>query len=272
MNTDAFLQATILGCGSSAGVPRLGGPDGTGDWGACDPENPKNRRRRCSLLVRRGGTAVLVDTSPDMREQLLAARVAHLDAVLMTHPHADQTNGIDDLRPLNFLMRRRVDMYADAAALAHLKRQFSYCFETPFGSEYPPIITGHIIPEPFSPFALTGVGGPIPVLAFWQQHGPVKSLGFRFGGLAYSSDVSGLDENAFAVLEGVDTWIVDALRYTPHPTHANIATALSWIERVKPRRAILTNLHIDVDYAELAAQLPAGIEPAFDGMIVDASL
>jgi phosphoribosyl 1,2-cyclic phosphate phosphodiesterase len=270
--TDNRLQATILGCGSSAGVPRLGGPDGAGDWGACDPTNPKNRRRRCSLLVRRGGTTVLVDTSPDMREQLLSARVTYLDAVLMTHPHADQTNGIDDLRPLTFLMHRHVDMYGDRGTLAHLARQFSYCFETPIGSEYPPIITGHVIPEPFSPFALNGAGSAIPVLAFWQEHGPVRSLGFRFGSLAYSSDVSDLDEAAFAALEGVDTWIVDALRYKPHPTHANVDTALSWIARVRPKRAILTNLHIDLDYGELAAQLPDGVEPAYDGMIVDAPL
>ncbi|HEY4265524.1 MAG TPA: MBL fold metallo-hydrolase [Micropepsaceae bacterium] len=266
------LCATILGCGSSAGVPRLGGPNGVGDWGACDPADPKNRRRRCSLLVERGRTAVLVDTSPDMREQLLAARVIHLDAVLMTHPHADQTNGIDDLRPLTFLMKRRVDMYADEAALAHLSRQFSYCFETPAGTEYPPIITGHVIAEPFSPFHVNGEGGAIPVVAFWQGHGPVRSLGFRSGGLAYSSDVSDLDAAAFAALEGVETWILDALRYTPHPTHANLETALAWIARVKPRRAILTNLHIDMDYAELAAQLPAGVEPAYDGMIVEVPL
>jgi phosphoribosyl 1,2-cyclic phosphate phosphodiesterase len=266
------LQATILGCGSSAGVPRLGGPDGTGDWGACDPKNPKNRRRRCSLLVRRGGSTLLVDTSPDMREQLLAARVTNLDAVLMTHPHADQTNGIDDLRPLTFLMRKRVDMYADKATLDHLSWQFSYCFETPAGTEYPPIINGHVIPEPFSPFAINGAGGPIPALAFWQAHGPVRSLGFRFGKLGYSSDVRGVDQSAFAALEGVETWIVDALRYKPHPTHANVETALSWIARVKPKRAILTNLHIDVDYAELAAQLPAGVEPAYDGMILDVPL
>jgi phosphoribosyl 1,2-cyclic phosphate phosphodiesterase len=270
--SSARIEATILGCGSSAGVPRLGGPDGSGDWGDCDPANPRNRRRRCSLLLRRGGTNVLVDTSPDMREQLLAARVTRLDGVLMTHPHADQTNGIDDLRPLTFIMRKRVDMYADEPALDHLRRQFAYCFETPFGTEYPPIITAHAIAEPFSPFEINGAGGPIPVLAFWQAHGPVRSLGFRFGGLAYSSDVSDLDEFAFAALEGVETWIVDALRYRPHPTHANVETALSWIARVKPKRAILTNLHIDVDYQRLAAELPAGVEPAYDGMIVDAPL
>lgn len=272
MTANNRIQATILGCGSSAGVPRLGGPDGTGDWGACDPGNSKNRRRRCSLLVRRGDTAVLVDTSPDMREQLLAARVSRLDGVLMTHPHADQTNGIDDLRPLTFIMKKRIEMYADERALTHISRQFSYCFTPPPDLGYPPIINGHVIPEPFSGFALDGAGGSIPVLAFWQQHGPIRSLGFRFGGLAYSSDVSGLDEAAFAALEGVDTWILDALRYAPHPTHANVGTALEWIARVKPRRAVLTNMHIDIDYAELAAQLPEGVEPAYDGMIVDAPL
>ena len=266
------LVATILGSGSSSGVPRLGGHNGAGDWGACDPTNPKNRRRRCSLLLRRGATTVLVDTSPDLREQLLDSRVTRLEAVLMTHPHADQTNGIDDLRPLTFLMRKRVDMYADTATLDHLMRQFAYCFMTPEGSEYPPIITGHIIPEPFSTFEIAGQGGEIPVLAFWQMHGPMRSLGYRFGPLAYSSDVSDLDDKAFAALEGVDTWIVDALRYNPHPTHANVKTALEWIGRVKPRRAVLTNLHHDLDFEQLRAQLPKGVEPAYDGMTLEAAV
>jgi len=266
------LVATILGSGSSAGVPRLGGAMGAGDWGACDPKNPKNRRRRCSLLVRRGPTTVLVDTSPDLREQLLSAHVAHIDGVVMTHPHADQTNGIDDLRPLMFLMKRRVDMHADMATLNHLKTQFAYCFSTPPGSEYPPIITGHEIAEPFAPFEINGEGGPVPVLAFWQDHGPIRSLGYRFGPIAYSSDVKDLNDTAFTALEGVKVWIVDALRYTKHPTHANVATALTWIERVKPERAILTNLHHDLDYEELRAQLPAGVEPAYDGMTIEARL
>lgn len=264
----SLLVATILGSGSSAGVPRLGGPNGAGDWGACDPTNPKNRRRRCSLLVRRGETTVLVDTSPDLREQLLSANVAHLDGVLMTHPHADQTNGIDDLRPLMFLMRRRVEMYADRGTLDHLKQQFGYCFATPPGSEYPPIITGHEIPEPFAPFQISGGGGEVPVLAFWQDHGAIESLGYRFGPIAYSSDVKDLDDAAFRALEGVKLWIVDALRYNEHPTHANVATALSWIERVRPERAVLTNLHHDIDYEQLRAQLPKGVEPAYDGMTI----
>jgi len=253
-------------------VPRLGGPDGAGDWGACDPKNPKNRRRRCSILLRRGKTTVLVDTSPDLREQLLSERVTELDGVLMTHPHADQTNGIDDLRPLTFLMHRRVDVHAEVATLERLMEQFGYCFLTPEGSEYPPILTGHLIPEPFRAFEIAGAGGAIPVLAFWQQHGPARSLGFRFGPLAYSSDVSALDEAAFAALAGVECWIVDALRYKPHPTHANVETALSWIARLKPKRAVLTNLHLDLDYAQLAAELPQGVVPAYDGMTVSVSL
>jgi len=270
MTTADYLEAVVLGCGSSAGVPRLGGADGSGDWGACDPDNPKNRRRRCSLLVRRGRTTVLVDTAPDLREQLLSARCTHLDAVLMTHPHADQTNGIDDLRPLTFINRRRIPMYGDRTTMAHLKQQFAYCFESVH--DYPAIITPHDIDEPFMPFQITNEGGPLPVLAFWQRHGPVRSLGYRFGSLAYSSDVSELDAAAFAALQGIDTWILDALRYREHPTHANVDTALRWIERVKPKRAILTNFNVDIDYARLASELPKGIEPAYDGMIITAPI
>lgn len=262
------IEATILGCGSSGGVPRLGGPDGAGAWGACDPHNPKNRRLRCSLLVRTGATTVLIDTSPDLRQQLLAVRVKALDAVLMTHAHADQTNGIDDLRPLAQLMGRRVDLYADSGMLAHLMRQFGYCFATPEGSEYPPILTGHVIPEPFQPLAIEGAGGALPVRAFWQNHGRVRSLGYRFGPLAYSSDVNALDDGAFVALEGVECWIVDALRYRVHPSHANVEAALSWIARVKPKRAILTNLHNDLDYEKLRRELPPGVEPAYDGMTI----
>jgi phosphoribosyl 1,2-cyclic phosphate phosphodiesterase len=266
------IAATILGCGSSGGVPRLGGPDGAGAWGVCDPANRKNRRRRCSLLVRMSGTTVLVDTSPDLREQLLDARVAHLDGVLMTHPHADQTNGIDDLRVLTHVMGRRIDMHADAATLAHLKRQFGYCFETPPGSEYPPILNGFVIPEPFESFTIAGPGGALPVRAFWQTHGRIKSLGYRFGNLAYSSDVHHLGDDVFALLEGLDCWIVDALRYRAHVSHANVETALAWIARVKPKRAVLTNLHNDLDYETLKRELPSGVEPAYDGMTITASV
>jgi phosphoribosyl 1,2-cyclic phosphate phosphodiesterase len=271
-----IIEATILGCGSSSGVPRLGGPDGAGDWGACDSTNPKNRRKRCSLLVRRksaaGETAVLVDTSPDLREQLLAARVSKLDAVLITHDHADQLHGIDDLRAIAYLMRRKIDFYSDAGTLDRIQRRFRYCFEMPDGSDYPPILTAKPLHEPFRPMAIEDAGGPVPVDIFEQTHGPIQSLGFRFGPIAYSSDVNQLTEDAFTVLEGVDTWIVDALRYTPHPTHANVETALGWISRVKPRHAVLTNLHIDIDYETLKRELPAGIEPAYDGLTVEAAI
>lgn len=270
------LEAVILGSGSSSGVPRLGGPDGAGDWGACDPANPKNRRRRCSLLVRRKGqegeTAILVDTAPDLREQLLGARVSAVDAVLVTHDHADQLHGIDDLRALAYLMRRRIDVYSDHGCIDRIRHRFRYCFETPEGSEYPPIMNARALPETLAPIAIAGAGGTIPVAIFEQVHGRIRSLGFRFGPIAYSSDVNRLPEEAFAVLEGVEIWIVDALRYAPHPTHANVATALEWIARVRPRRAVLTNLHIDLDYETLKRELPAGVEPAYDGLAVRAEI
>jgi len=266
------LEVTILGCGSSSGVPRVGGPGGAGDWGACDPADPKNRRRRCSILARRksagGETALLVDTAPDLREQLLDARCGGLDAVLITHNHADQTHGLDDLRAIAYAMRRRIDLYSDRSGLDGLMRRFGYCFETPEGSSYPPILSAREIAEPFAQFAVDGAGGSIPVLAFPQEHGGIRALGFRLGPLAYSSDVNGLSEAAFAALEGVECWIVDALRHTAHPTHANVATALGWIARVKPRHAVLTNLHIDLDYEALKRELPPGVEPAYDGMVI----
>ena len=258
------LDVTILGCGSSGGVPRLGGPDGAGYWGACDPHNPKNRRRRCSILVRQGDARLLVDTSPDLREQLLAARVTALDGVLITHDHADQLHGLDDLRVLYLLNRKRIGLWSDARGLEGVRAKFHYVLQTPHGSEYPPICDAYKIPEPFRPFAIAG----IPVLAFGVGHGRIRSLGYRFGPIAYCPDADALDEAAFAALEGVECWIVDALRYTPHPSHAHVGRTLEWIARVKPKRAILTNMHVDLDYATLAAELPPGVEPAFDGMTI----
>jgi phosphoribosyl 1,2-cyclic phosphate phosphodiesterase len=269
------LSVTILGCGSSGGVPRLGGADGSGSWGACDPDNPRNRRRRCSILVKResprGTTTLLVDTSPDLRQQLLDARTAWLDGVIVTHDHADQLHGIDDLRLVFHVMHRRVDLYSDKTTMREIRHRFGYCFETPEGGVYPPILNAHIIAEPFREFAIPGPGGAIPVLPFWQQHGPIRSLGLRFGPIAYSSDVNDLPEKSFAALEGTACWILDALRYTPHPTHANVETALAWIARVKPRRAVLTNLHLDLDYETLKRELPDGVEPAYDGMVITTS-
>lgn len=268
----ASLEVTILGCGSSGGVPRIGGPDGAGNWGACDPKNPKNRRRRCSILVRKiadeNETAVLVDTAPDMREQLIDARCGALDAVLITHDHADQLHGLDDLRAVVLSMRKRLDVYMDPVTQKGVMNRFAYTFVQPPGSDYPPILNAREIAEPFRDFTIAGAGGELPVRAFGQEHGRVHSLGYRFGPVAYSSDVNGLGDEAFGVIEGVDTWIVDALRYTPHPSHANVETALKWIARVKPRRAILTNLHVDLDYETLKAELPSGVSPAYDGMVL----
>ncbi|MEJ0042428.1 MAG: MBL fold metallo-hydrolase [Rhizomicrobium sp.] len=217
-----------------------------------------------------GATQILVDTAPDMREQLLGARVSALDGVLITHDHADQLHGLDDLRMVALNMGRRVDVYTDAATYEGVLARFGYCFVQPAGSDYPPILNGIQIGEPFAPFAVEGKGGPVPVLAFHQGHGRIRSLGFRFGPIAYSSDVDALDDAAFAALEGVECWIVDALRYTPHPSHAHVARALDWIARVKPKRAILTNMHVDLDYATLAAELPPGVVPAYDGMVIGA--
>ncbi len=262
------MKVTILGCGSSGGVPRIGGTDGQGDWGACDPAEPRNRRRRCSILVENGPTRVLVDCSPDMREQLLDARVATLDAVFITHDHADQSHGIDDLRMIAQNMMRRVPVHAGPETLAVLRSRFSYCFEATSNGAYPAILEAHEITRPFADIRIGPADAPITVRAFDQDHGTMVSQGFRFGPVAYSSDVVNLDDAAFAALEGVECWIVDALRYRPHPTHSHLEKTLAWISRVRPRRAILTNLHIDLDYRALINSLPDCVEPAYDGMTI----
>lgn len=255
---------TILGCGSSGGVPRVGQ-----GWGACDPSNPKNRRRRCSLLVERKGaegrTTVLIDTSPDLREQLLDANVTALDAVLYTHDHADHTHGIDDLRPLALVQRKRIDVYADEQTSQLLHERFGYCFETPAGSDYPPILQEHRMREGRE-VTVAGKGGEIAALPFPMQHGSAQALGFRIGSAAYSCDVSDLPAASLKALEGLDLWIVDALRYRPHPSHFSVDETLAWIARVQPKRAVLTNLHTDLDFEELKGKLPSNVEPAYDGM------
>ncbi len=276
------LRVVILGSGSSGGVPRFGGADGAGEWGACDPAEPKNRRTRCSILVQRAHkeygyshdktTNVLVDTSPDMRAQLLAAKCSRLDAVLFTHDHADQSHGIDDLRVFALQMRRRIPVYIDDETAGVLVNRFDYFFEQKQGSYYPPILEKKDMPPVGTLFEIDGPSGDIPSTAFLQYHGAVNSLGFRFGDIAYSSDVVGLPDESFELLQGVDTWIVDALQYKPHATHAHLDLTLEWIARVKPKRAILTNLHVHMDYQSLKRELPAGVEPGFDGMEVFARL
>jgi len=260
----ARLSFTILGCGSSGGVPRLGG-----NWGDCDPSNPKNRRRRCSLLVTReaaeGTTRVLIDTSPDMREQLLDVGVGALDGVIYTHSHADHMHGIDDLRQVVFNQRQRLPVWADGPTQEALLSRFGYAFVQPEGSPYPPILDLHTIDGPVT---ITGSGGPITLSPFRADHGSMDALGFRIGPLAYLPDAVDIPAESWTVLEGLDCWIVDALRRKPHPTHAHLDMTLGWIARAKPARAVITNMHIDLDYETLKAELPPHITPAFDGMTV----
>lgn len=258
----AELTVTILGCGSSGGVPRLGG-----HWGDCDPENPKNRRQRCSLLVERadeiGKTTVLIDTSPDLRNQLLTAQVGRLDAVIYTHAHADHVHGIDDLRMIVFNMRARLPVWADAPTRDALMQRFDYAFVQPEGSTYPPILDMHLIEGDVS---IDGAGGPILFTPFEVAHGGMNALGFRIGDLAYLPDVAQIPDAVWPRLENLDCWIVDALRRDPHPTHAHLARTLEWIDRIRPKRAVLTNMHIDLDYVTLLAETPPHIEPAYDGL------
>lgn len=258
----ARLTFTILGCGSSGGVPRLGGL-----WGDCDPENPKNRRRRCSMLIERedtsGTTRVLIDTSPDLREQLLGAGIGELDAVVYTHGHADHMHGIDDLRMIVFNTKRRLPVWADGPTQERLYGSFGYVFVQPEDSPYPPLLDMHTIDGPVT---INGAGGEITLTPFEVDHGAIDALGFRVKNVAYLPDVATIPEAAWPALSNLDTWVLDALRRTPHPTHAHLDLALNWINRAKPRRAILTNMHIDMDYEAVSRETPAHVEPAFDGM------
>ncbi len=258
------MKVTVLGCGGSGGVP-LAGREPGGYWGACDPTNPKNRRRRVSILVEEGETAVLIDTSPDLRAQILDTGITRLDAVLYTHAHGDHCHGLDDLRWLAYHMGAPIDAYMDAETRTRLLERFGYAFASSADSTsfYKPIMIDRVIEGPFKI-------GSLEVRPFVQGHGPHETtLGYRLGPVAYSTDVVALDEAAFATLDGVDLWIVDCLRDEPHPTHAHTALTLSWIERVKPRRAVLTHMNHQVDYETLATRCPPGVEPGYDGMVLE---
>jgi phosphoribosyl 1,2-cyclic phosphate phosphodiesterase len=253
------MRVTVLGCGASTGVPAIGP-----DWGRCDPKDARNRRRRVSVLVECGSTVILIDTSPDLREQLLDAGVARLDAVVVTHAHADHLHGIDDLRSVNRLMRAPIPLYAVAETLAEIGRRFGYAFE-PLrepGRYHKPTVVPNAIQGPFE------IQG-IPIVPFAQDHGYSTTLGLRIGRFAYSTDVTELDERAFAAIEGVELWIVDCLRREPHPTHAHLAKTLSWIAHMRPNRAVLTHMDQSLDYRELSAELPDGVEPGRDGLLIE---
>lgn len=258
------MRVTLLGCGTSSGVPRVGGIDGRGDWGSCDPAEPRNRRRRVALLIEAADTTVLIDTGPDLRAQLLDAGVRRLDAVLYTHDHADHVHGIDDLRQVFHNQRRPVDCYADAATWEVLRRRFDYVFEGRGG--YPATCTAHDLPERLTI-------GPLVIRHFRQPHGDIESLGFRIDGegasVVYSTDIKLLPAAAHPMLEALDLWIVDALRRAPHPSHSHLEQTLGWIARVQPRRALLTHMDNTMDYRELVASLPTGVEPGYDGQSID---
>lgn len=265
------LRVTLLGCGSSAGVPRA-----TGDWGACDPNEPKNRRTRCGLLLQKwegaageaeDATVALIDTPPELRLQLAAAQPHHIDGVVISHDHADQVNGFDDLRAFVVKFRRQIPVSMDEATWASLRNRFGYAFET-IGA-YPAIVTHGPRLEPLKPHIVTGPGGPLTLTPLDQDHGFMRSLGFRIGPVGYSNDLVGMPEASFTQLGGLSLWIVDTLREAPHPTHAHVGKALEWVAQLKPAQAVLTNMHIDLDYATLNAKLPEGVEPGYDGWAAD---
>jgi phosphoribosyl 1,2-cyclic phosphate phosphodiesterase len=265
-------RLTILGCGSSGGVPRA-----NGDWGLCDRSNPKNRRRRCSALIEQATdlaaleagqavTRIVIDTSPDFREQMLSARVPRLDGVLITHDHADQTHGLDDLRAFALLQRQRMPVWMDDATASTLTARFGYAFKAPAGSPYPAILDQKSLPAFGTPLLIDGAGGPVSVIAFDQEHGSIRSVGFRIGALAYSADINALPQAGVDVLAGIGCWVVDALRQEPHPTHFSVADALGEIKRVAARSAVLTNMHITLDHDALSAALPDTVSCAHDGL------
>jgi phosphoribosyl 1,2-cyclic phosphate phosphodiesterase len=252
------MKITILGSGISGGVPRVGVAGG--HWGVCDPTNPKNRRRRVSVLVEEQGVRLLIDTSPDLREQLIDANVTHLDGVLITHDHADHTHGIDDLRALSQVMKRKIPLYADARTLDILRQRFDYIFESRGG--YPAICVPHVIEGDFTI-------GDVLVRPFVQEHGAITSLGFRINDFAYSTDINGIPAESEAYLSGLQVWVVDALRRDPHPSHPHLALTLSWIEKYKPAHAVLTHMDWSMDYETLLAELPSDVVPGYDGMAIE---
>ncbi len=258
----------MLGCGSSPGVPRI-----NGDWGSCDPANPRNRRWRTSAMIERvaadgGVTRVVIDTGPDFREQMLASSVRHIDAVAYTHSHADHIHGIDDLRGYWLEQRELIDVFADRPTLSRLRQAFEYCFETPAGGNYPPIVRANEI-DHGRPFTVTGEGGALTLEPLPQIHGEIVTLGFRVGPIAYCPDVSQFPAATAERLSGLELLVIDALQYRTHPSHFSLGQALEWIDRLKPRRSILTHMHVPLDYDTVMKETPAHVEPGHDGLVVE---
>lgn len=261
-----MLRVTILGCGGSAGVPQLGGADGRGDWGACDPNEPRNRRTRSSIVIEgSGGERLLVDTSPDMRQQLLDCAVPRVDAILFTHAHADHVLGIDDVRILNRIAGRPLDAYATERTHRELDKRFDYAFQ-PWTPPY--FFRPVLVPRQVAAGDTVETAG-LSVRLFEQDHGFLPTLGLRVGGFGYSTDVAVLDDAAFEALAGVDTWIVDCFQRQAHKTHANLEQVLAWADRLQPRRVVLTHMGHDVDWAWLTARLPSHVQPAHDGLVLE---
>jgi phosphoribosyl 1,2-cyclic phosphate phosphodiesterase len=271
----SLIRARILGCGSSGGVPRV-----DGDWGACDPEEPKNQRSRCSLLLEQAGsredldagraTRVLIDTSPDLRQQLLSAGAPEIHGVAFTHTHADQCHGVDDVRALVYRRRERLIAAMSAETRCELERRFGYIFETPPGSGYPPLLIAETIPNGGSA-AFAGPGGRLEVMLFDVEHGGAPCSGVRAGPVVYTPDVNGFTAESFERVKGGAVWVVDALRERPHPSHAHLEMTLGWLRDAAPTLGVLTNLHVDLDYRTLTASLPEGVRPAYDGLTVTVS-
>lgn len=262
------MRVILLGTGASAGVPTIGGKDGSGDWGTCDPHEPRNRRSRSSIVIENDeGQRLLVDTSPDLRTQLLDCRVPGVDAVMFTHAHADHIVGLDDVRILNRIANRPLDAFATQSTLDEITKRFGYAFKPwkPPGF-YRPVLTGRAV-TPGETVEAAGMA----VRLFNQDHGMVETLGLRAGPFGYSTDVVKLDDAAFEALAGVDTWVVGCfLRSGKHWTHAHLGLVLEWVARLRPRRTVLTHMGTEMDYAWLSANLPTGVEPGYDGMVLDA--
>ncbi|QLF70474.1 MBL fold metallo-hydrolase [Peteryoungia desertarenae] len=268
----SYRRFTILGCASSPGVPRI-----NGDWGNCDPNNPRNRRTRASFLIEQigpdgGKTVVVVDTGPDFREQMIRAQVETVDATFFTHAHADHVHGIDDLRGYFITAKRPIPIYAEPYTMERIEQGFGYCLKTPPGSSYPPIVEPRIIQDLDQPIHIDGAGGVIEILPLVQQHGDIISLGLRIGNVAYCCDVSDFPAKTIERLSGLDVLIIDALQYRPHPSHLSLDQALQWIERCGPKRAFLTHMHTPLDYDTVMAQTPAHVEPAYDGLSFDVAI